>query len=217
MCSEKTYPRFTHAWINLCLGRCHLFRSEAGDTLTIQIHCHVRLLAASIVVSIDRIYRVALTIAAAYDRRLESTPVRQPNLATSPTHTNINRHSQESRLFLRPTYANGPAGVELYCPSAYYHLRTINNIRQLLTLDACHAAVRSIVLSRVDYCNALLGGLNNRQSDRLQRVQNSAARVIYRVRQHEHITPTLRTLHWIPIRMRTIFKICTYMFKAIHD
>ena len=42
----------------------------------------------------------------------QSTPVRQPNLATSPTHTNINTHSQESRLFLRPTYANGPAGVE---------------------------------------------------------------------------------------------------------
>ena len=85
-------------------------------------------------------------------------------------------------------------------------------------LHACihDAAVRSLVLSRLDYCNALLGGLNNRQLDRLQRVHNSAARVIYRVRQREHITPTLRTLHWLPIRMRIIFKICTYMFKAIH-
>ena len=90
------------------------------------------------------------------------------------------------------------------------------NIRHLLTLDACHAAVRSLVLSRLDYCNALLGGLNNRQLDRLQRVQNSAARVVYRVRQRDHITPTLRTLHWLPIRMRISFKICTYMFKAIH-
>ena len=43
----------------------------------------------------------------------QPTRARQPNLATSPTHTNINRHSQESRLFLRPTYATGPAGVEL--------------------------------------------------------------------------------------------------------
>ena len=98
------------------------------------------------------------------------------------------------------------------CSSAYYHLQTINNISHLLTLDACHAAVRSLVLSRLDYCNALLGGLNNRQL-----VQNSVARIIYRVRQHEHmITPTLRTLHWLPIRIRIIFKICTHMFKAIH-
>ena len=42
------------------------------------------------------------------------------------------------------------------------------------------------------------------------------ARVVYRVRQRDHITPTLRTLHWLPIRMRISFKICTYMFKAIH-
>ena len=73
-----------------------------------------------------------------------------------------------------------------------------------------------LVLSCLDYCNALLGGLNNRQLDRLQRVQNSAARVVYRVRQRDHITPLLRTLHWLPIRMRISFKICTYMFKAIH-
>ena len=113
----------------------------------------------------------------------------------------FDRHMQPDRL------------VSSYCSSAYYHLRTINNIRHLLTLEACHTAVRSLVLSRLDYRN-VLGGLNNRQLDRLQRVPNSAARVIYRVRQREHIKPTLRTLHWLPIRMRIIFKICTYMFKA---
>ena len=43
----------------------------------------------------------------------QSTRARQPNLATFPTHTNINRHSQESGLFRRPTYATGPAGLEL--------------------------------------------------------------------------------------------------------
>ena len=76
-----------------------------------------------------------------------------------------------------------------------------------------------MLLRRCGCTNAwsiLLGGLNNRQLDRLQRVQNSAARVVYRVRQRDHITPTLRTLHWLPIRMRISFKICTYMFKAIH-
>ena len=98
-----------------------------------------------------------------------------------------------------------------YCSSAYYHLRMINNIRHLLTLDACHAAVRSLFLSRLNYCIARLGGLNNRQLDHLQRVQNSAARVIYRVRQRENITPTLRTLHWLPIRMRIICFVERYM------
>ena len=137
-----------------------------------------------------------------------SPTLQLPQLTLTSTDRNLgcffDRHMKMDRL------------VSSYCSSAYYHLRMINNIRHLLTLDACHAAVRSLVLSRLDYCNAILGGLNNRQLDRLQRVQNSAARVIYRVRQREHITPTLRTLHWLPIRMRIIFKICTYMFKAIH-
>ena len=76
--------------------------------------------------------------------------------------------------------------------------------------------MRSIVLSRLDYCNALFGGLNISHFDRLQRLQKSAARVVYRVRKRDHITPTIRTLHWLPIRMRISFKICTYMIKAIH-
>ena len=120
----------------------------------------------------------------------------QLTLTSTDTARNLgcffDRHMQLDRL------------VSSYCSSAYYHLRTINTIRHLLTLDACHSAVQSLVLSRLDYCNALLGGLNNRQLDRLQRVQNSAARVVYRVRQRDHIIPTLRTLHWLPIRMRII-------------
>ena len=152
-----------------------------------------------------------MVLQSSHNLRVHGSPtlqLSQLTLTSTDTARNLgcffDRHMQLDRL------------VSSYCSSAYYHLRTISNIRHLLTLDACHAAVRSLVLSRLDYCNALLGGLNNRQLDRLQRAQNSAARVVYRVRQRDHITPTLRTLHWLPIRMRISFKICTYMFKAIH-
>ena len=152
-----------------------------------------------------------MVLQSSHNLRVHGSPTLQlPQLTLTSTDTARNlgcffdRHMQLDRL------------VSSYCSSAYYHLRTIKNIRHLLTLDACHAAVRNLVLSRLDYCNALLGGLNNRQLDRLQRVQNSAAHVIYGVRQREHITPSLRRLHWLPIRMRIMLKICTYMFKAIH-
>ena len=66
----------------------------------------------------------------------------QLTLTSTDTARNLgcffDRHMQLDRL------------VSSYCSSAYYHLRTINNIRHLLTLDACHAAVRSLVLSRLD-------------------------------------------------------------------
>ena len=45
-----------------------------------------------------------------------------------------------------------------YCSSGYYHLRVIGRVRHLLPQDACHAAVRSLVLSRLDFCNGLFGG-----------------------------------------------------------
>ena len=76
--------------------------------------------------------------------------------------------------------------------------------------------MRSLVLSRLDFCKGVFGGLNNGQFNRLQRVQNSASRLINRVRRREHITPILQSLHWLPIRMRVIFKICTYIFKIMH-
>ena len=66
----------------------------------------------------------------------------QLTLTSTDTARNLgcffDRHMQLDRL------------VSSYCSSAYYHLRTINNIRHLLTLDACHAAVRSLVLIRLD-------------------------------------------------------------------
>ena len=91
----------------------------------------------------------------------------------------FDRHMQLDRL------------VSSYCSSAYYHLRLISRIRHLLTRDACHAAIRCLVLSRLNYCNGLLGGLNNGLTNRLQRAQNSAARVINRVRRRDHVTPIL--------------------------
>ena len=155
--------------------------------------------------------RFILLNESSHNLRVHGSPtlqLSQLTLTSTDTARNLgcffDRHMQLDRL------------VSSYCSSAYYRLRMINNICHLITLDGSHAAVRSIVLTRLDYCNALLGGLNNRQLDRLQRVQNPAACDIYRVRQRDHITPTLRTLHWLPISMRIIFKICTYMFKSSH-
>jgi len=51
---------------------------------------------------------------------------------------------------------------------------------------------------------------------RLQSVQNAAARLITRTGRREHITPVLRELHWLPVRRRVDFKLATFMYKALH-
>ena len=52
---------------------------------------------------------------------------------------------------------------------------------------------------------------------RLQRVQNTAARVIARIRKYDHISQTLLELHWLPVEYRIKFKLLLIVFKCIHE
>ena len=77
------------------------------------------------------------------------------------------------------------------------------------------ANTRSGVTSRLDYCNALLYGLPETLLQKLQRVQNAAARLVTGTRKYEHITPVLKELHWLPIKQRIEYKILLLTFKAL--
>ena len=52
--------------------------------------------------------------------------------------------------------------------------------------------------------------------NKLQMVQNSAARLIARQRKHQHITPVLVELHWLPVRWRVQYKLLVLVFTALH-
>ena len=85
-----------------------------------------------------------------------------------------------------------------------YHLRNIGKARHVLTEGATKTVMQSLVMSRLDYCNALLIG-----------IQNSAARIVSRTRKYEHITPVLIKLHWLPIKFRIQFKVILLVYKAL--
>ena len=107
--------------------------------------------------------------------------------------------------------------VSTLCRSCYYQLRNIGRIRKYLDDDATKSLIHAFVLSRLDYGNALLYGISDTLSSRLQRVQNLAARIITRTSRYDHITPSLMYLHWLPIKSRMIYKILLYTFKAISN
>jgi hypothetical protein len=102
------------------------------------------------------------------------------------------------------------------CQAANYHIRNIGKIRRYLTRDATEKLVHAFVSTKLDYTNSLLVGLPKKQLAKLQRVQNTAARVVMRVRKHDHITPVLKALHWLPIPQRIDFKILLLVFKCLH-
>ena len=64
------------------------------------------------------------------------------------------------------------------------------------------AFVQAFVHCRLDYCNSRLTGAADVQFKRLQSVQNAAARLVSGAGRHDHITPILTTLHWLPVRKR---------------
>ena len=86
--------------------------------------------------------------------------------------------------------------------SAYIEVRRINRICHYLTIDATKPLLWAFVLSKLDYCNSLLSGSPKHLLDKLKKVQNSAARLVFKARKHEHINHLLQKLHWLPVVSR---------------
>ena len=77
--------------------------------------------------------------------------------------------------------------------------------------------VNALVISHLDYCNSLLYGRPSNELLKLQRIQNTAARLIVGARRFDHITPILRDLHWLPIPTRLEFKILLLTYKCLRN
>ncbi len=103
------------------------------------------------------------------------------------------------------------------CRTANFHLRNIGKIRKYLTLDAAKSLVQSLVISRIDYTNSLLYGLPKIQLNRLQRIQNKAARIVTRTPKYDHITPILIDLHWLPVEQRVTYKVALQVYRVLND
>ena len=99
------------------------------------------------------------------------------------------------------------------CRASFLELRRIASIRPFLSHNAVVRLVSSLVTSRLDYCNSLAAGLPAHQIARLQRVQNSAARLVLRKRKREHVTPMLKELHWLPVKFRSQYKLAVLAFR----
>ena len=91
------------------------------------------------------------------------------------------------------------------CRSTHFHLLSIGRIGNLLTFDATAQLIHALITTRLNFCNRILYNLPNNKIERLQRIQNQAARMLKRIPQRNQITPVLRELHWLKINDRIIF------------
>ena len=98
-----------------------------------------------------------------------------------------------------------------------FHLRKIYRIRRFITVDSCHQLVRSLILSRLDYANSLLYGIAGKDRRKLQKLQNKAAKVIFRCDRLHPSAPLRREFHWLPINEGVIFKVLLLTLKGVNN
>ena len=104
--------------------------------------------------------------------------------------------------------------INSICQSAFYHLRNIAQISRHISFRNCETLIHA---SKIGHYYILLSGLKQDQVRKLQYVQNSATRLLTGTRKHEHITPVLRDLHWLPVHERICFKILLMTFKCLNQ
>ena len=100
------------------------------------------------------------------------------------------------------------------CKGALMAIRKISQIRRYLDEATTLRLVHAFVTTRLDSCNSLLYGLPDKDLAKIQRVQNTAARLVSCLPRSHHITPVLMQLHWLPVKFRTVYKILLLTFKA---
>ena len=126
------------------------------------------------------------------------------NLPTSITIGNAQipfKQSVKDLGFTLDCHLTMNAHVSNIARTCYYELRRLASIRRFLTSTATATLVSAFVLSRIDYCNSLLFGSTNDVTSHLQRIQNYAARVIFRLPMSSSITIHLKSLHWLPVKV----------------
>ena len=102
------------------------------------------------------------------------------------------------------------------CKSSQYHLSNIGKIRKLLDQNTTEILLHAFVSSKMDNCNELLFGLPKYQLNRLQLIQNTAARIATLTKKYDHVTPVLIKLHWLPVHFRIIFKVNLLVYKGLN-
>ena len=98
--------------------------------------------------------------------------------------------------------------------TCFLHLRRLRSVRRQLGRDVSARLVSAFVLSRLDYCNAVLAGLPAATLAPLQRVLDAAARLVLDLNPRVHATPALCELHWLPIAQRIEYKLCLLVHKT---
>src|ERR1700759_1379934 len=97
--------------------------------------------------------------------------------------------------------------------ASFFHIRDLRRILSFPTLEAAATISAALMQSKLYYCNYLFLNLPGCEIDRLQFVQNSLARAVFRSTKYSHVTPILKSLHWLKVKERIVYKAVSLTYK----
>ena len=99
------------------------------------------------------------------------------------------------------------------CKATCIHIRALCHIRKTLSIDDAKTVASALIGSRLEYANLVLYGASAANISKLQRMQNSLARIVICAKPRTESSRLLIDIHWLPIKHRIDFKIATITFK----
>ena len=102
------------------------------------------------------------------------------------------------------------------CRRCYFFLRKIYSIIDAVDRKSLIELVRVMILSRLHYCNSLYYGLPVYFIQKLQRIINSASRLIFRLLLGSPIAIYIKELNWLPMKQRILYKILLFGQRLVH-
>ena len=99
--------------------------------------------------------------------------------------------------------------------ACFSSIRDIRRIRNTLDSSTAKTIATSLIHSKLDYCNSLFLNLPKYELDRLQLILNATARAVSKSPKFCHISPILKSLHWLKIDERISYKIISLTYKCL--
>ena len=142
---------------------------------------------------------------------LSMFPIELFGVKTNPAKSALNLGVIFEKYFIFRSH------ISAVCSSCFYHMWDLWCIRRHLDLDSAKLLATALVSSRLDYCNSPLYGIADIDLTRLQRIQNQLAHLVTKSPLFTRSLPLLRSLHWLPVRFRILFKINLLTYKTLRE
>jgi hypothetical protein len=134
-------------------------------------------------------------------------PLSLDDYLISPVH-----HATNLGVIMSSTFA-ADLQVNRVTQTAFFHLRRLKYIRDRVPSPFFKTLMHSFVTNRLDLCNSLYFNIPNKLVNKLQIVQNAAAKVVLGRSKFDSSSDALHDLHWLPVIRRIDFKVSVLAYK----